>query len=253
MSKLPLVDLVVTHYPKNERRVEIAHASLRSLLNCTHTPYRLTWVCDGGSYSVPEAHRNIICKTNRGLGPSVNEAMAAIQAENTWYEQRGEMENVSSLVCYLQDDIQYSVNWLINLVTMFAKFEPAMKIGFATGIECPEHAVKKEIGTFGNQRVLTKDWIRMTCMLARREYWMSMLPIHGMDPETQQKRARPHDGMGSGCDWWLIRNHPNSVCRTGRTNLVVPGLLTHMGYKDSTWLSRDLPESDEDKRSMGDM
>lgn len=96
--------------------------------------------------------------------------------------------------------------------------------------------------------MVTKDWIRATCMLARHDYWMSMWPISRIDPETGRERGKPDNGMGSSVDWWFIRNHPNSVTKTGRTNLVIPGLLQHTGYKDSTWLKRELPESESDKR-----
>ena len=84
-------------------------------------------------------------------------------------------------------------------------------------------------------------------MFARRSYWMSMFPIPRFDPETGQVRAKPNDGLGSGVDWHVIRNHQNSICKTGRTCLVLPGLLQHMGFNKSTWLNRELPESELDK------
>jgi len=87
-------------------------------------------------------------------------------------------------------------------------------------------------------------------MLARHDYWMSMWPISRIDPETGRERGKPNDGMGSSVDWWFIRNHPKSVCRSGRTNLVIPGLLQHVGYRESTWLKRELPESEIDKALM---
>jgi hypothetical protein len=98
--------------------------------------------------------------------------------------------------------------------------------------------------------MILKDWIRAANIFGRHDYWMSMYPISRIDPETGRERAKPNDGMGSGVDWWFIRNHPNSVCKTGRTNLVIPGLLQHMGYDKSTWLQRELPESDADKTKI---
>ena len=79
-----------------------------------------------------------------------------------------------------------------------------------------------------------------------------MYPIHPFDPETGRKRAKPNDGMGSGVDWWFIRNHDNSVCKTGKTCLVLPGLVKHLGYNQSTWLQngREMPESTEDKEAL---
>ena len=78
----------------------------------------------------------------------------------------------------------------------------------------------------------------------------SMWPIPRFDPETQRERAKPNDGIGSGVDWHFIRNAENSVCKTGKTCLVVPGLIQHNGFDQSTWLKRELPESDEDKRKI---
>lgn len=90
----------------------------------------------------------------------------------------------------------------------------------------------------------------MTNVLGRREYWQSLMPIPRLDPETGKIRAKPNGGMGSSVDWWLIRNHENSICKTGKTCLVVPGLVRHIGFHNSTWLDRDLPESDADKLKM---
>jgi len=151
------------------------------------------------------------------------------------------------LTVYVQDDVLYSNGWLEKLSSKYLQLLHPLKLGFASGIECVEHPAKKDLG---NGMVL-KDWIRATCMMATHSYWMSMWPIPKIDPETGRERGRPHDGMGSSVDWWFIRNHSNSVCKTGRTNLVMPGLLQHIGYKDSTWLKRELPESDSDKAIMG--
>ena len=175
---------------------------------------------------------------NQGLGPSINTALAHIDTLKRWDV------HPSPLTVYVQDDVMFSSDWLPKLSQKFLQLEKVFNLGFASGVECIEHPVKKDIG---NGMVL-KDWIRATCMMARHDYWMSMWPISRVDPETGRERGKPDNGMGSSVDWWFIRNHPNSVCRTGRTNLVIPGLLKHTGYKDSTWLKRELPESESDKK-----
>lgn len=177
---------------------------------------------------------------NEGLGPSINQALAHIDTMRRWDT------SPPLLTVYVQDDVLYQKGWLEKLSQKFLQLERPLNLGFASGIECIEHPVKKDIGN----GMVTKDWIRATCMMARHEYWMSMWPIPRIDPETGQERGRPHNGMGSSVDWWFIRNHPNSVCRTGRTNLVIPGLLQHIGYDQSTWLKRELPESEADKAAM---
>jgi hypothetical protein len=126
---------------------------------------------------------------------------------------------------------------------MFLLFEKQHNLGFASGIECVEHETSQAIAS----RVLLKKWIRAAQMFGRHEYWMSMFPIPRFDPETGAIRAKPNNGIGSGVDWHFIRNHLNSVDRTGRNCLVLPGLCVHAGFKDSTWLKRELPESRHDK------
>lgn len=187
-------------------------------------------------------------RENEGLGPAINRALALINAQNVYYDDPivPKYSRVADYICYCQDDIGYGPRWLEKLTKMFLLFEQQHKLGFATGIECVEHPVRKRI----DNTMVLKDWIRAAMMFGRRDYWMSMWPITRFDPETRGVRARPHDGIGSGVDWHFIRNHPNSVCRTGRTNLVIPGLCVHLGYDRSTWLDRELPESDADKATI---
>lgn len=223
--------------------------------------YRLTVVLDGAreenesqlvelsSYaSLPTIDRVIFHGQNDGLGPSINEALASIDVRNRWFADPrvGDPSQVAPFVCYCQDDVEYTSGWLRELAKWFTLFESSERLGFASGIECVEHPIKKRV----NDKIVLKDWIRATNMFARREYWMSMWPITRFDPETGRSRAKPNDGVGSGVDWWFIRDHESSVCKTGRTNLVIPGLLRHVGYKDSTWLARELPESAADKAAM---
>ena len=140
-----------------------------------------------------------------------------------------------------QDDVEYEKGWLDKLVKIYGLFNNKYKIGFLSGHNAPEHSTTGEI-KFGKDTLFLKPWIRATNMFATTEYFLSMFPITRMDPETGRERAKPNNGMGSGCDWHFIRNHPNSVCKTGRINIVCPGLIKHLGYNQSTWISKDLPE-----------
>lgn len=245
-------------------REDLSVRSLRSLSSCTdRSQYRLTVCCDGTQlFEGQEAGRFIDVilgelkadyllqsRENEGLGPTINRAIASIQSINDWYSHptHGDPSKVAPLVCMLQDDILYSPGWLMRLANVFMANEHLYKLGFASGIECVEHPVKKVIVP---GQIVLKDWIRATCMMGRREYWQSMMPIPRLDPETGRIRAKPNDGMGSGVDWWLIRNHERSVVRSGKTCLVMPGLLQHIGYDRSTWLKREMPESDSDKEKM---
>ena len=226
---------------KNRR--SLFQRSFESLLACTDRwDFRLTVVCDGGG--IPDfilSHADCIISTtqNLGLAPAMNSALASIEMSNQFGEG-------SEFICYTQDDVLYSPGWLHTLRDRFAELEAEHNLGFASGVECIEHPIRADLG----DGLLLKDHIRATQMFARREYWMSMWPIPPFDPETGNVRAKPHGGMGSGCDWWFLRDHPNSVCLTGRTNLVIPGLCQHLGYDQSTWLGRHMPESDCDKEKM---
>lgn len=177
----------------------------------------------------------------RGLGPSINQALAHIDSLKRW-----DGADAPLLTVYVQDDIIYSKDWLQTMSSKYLQLQKPLKLGFASGIECVEHPKKSDLG----QGMILKDWIRAANMMATHDYWMSMYPISRIDPETGRERGRPNNGMGSGVDWWFVRNHPNSVCRTGRTNLVFPGLLQHAGYAQSTWLARELPESEVDKMKI---
>lgn len=241
-------------------RWDLTLRSLYSLQECTdRTQYRLTLCFDGDNGPAPTdvhdflhecADYTLMSNANEGLGPTINRAVSHIVSMNEWYidPRCGDTSKVAPFICMCQDDLLYSKGWLPALAARFVAYEKSHRLGFASGVECIEHPVRQDLGG----GVVTKDWIRAAQMLGRRAYWQSMTPIPPYDPETGRMRAKPNDGVGSGVDWWLIRNHENSVCKTGRTCLVIPGLVTHMGYDRSTWLSRQMPESESDKAKVAE-
>lgn len=238
-----IADVFITTF----RRAELLDRSLRSFRECTDRKnFRLTVVQDDLDMQTAQVlsrhldtvdHLLVHC-TNNGLGPSINQALAYVDTLKRW-----DGHLAPPLTVYLQDDVLYSAGWLERLSKMFFLLEKQYNLAFASGIESVEHPMRKDIGN----GMILKDWIRATCMMARHEYWMSMWPISRIDPETGRERGRPNNGLGSSVDWWFVRNHDNSVCKSGRTNLIIPGLLQHAGYDKSTWLKRELPESEYDK------
>lgn len=270
-----IADVFVTIKPGRDifgqDRCDLSVCSLQSLLlNTTdRSSYRLTICVDGAKligeglsdhtqrtdyigrfidYVHGVADYVLQSRANEGLGPTINRAIAHIKSVNDWHSDPkvGNPTRVAPYVVMCQDDLLYTRDWLPVLASRFRAYGMRHPLGFASGVECVEHPVRQDLGG----GVVLKDWIRAAQMLGTREYWESLMPIPAFDPETGRLRARPNDGMGSGVDWWLIRNHENSVCRTGRTCLVVPGLVRHAGYDRSTWLSRELPESDADKEAI---
>lgn len=248
-----LADIFIT----TKDRPKLLRQTLQSLLQNTKPDlYRLTIIQDGLNREVtnvldefePAIDYILFNRNNEGLGPSINHALAHIGAVNQYYDDAvvPDKDKVAPFICYCQDDLLYTPGWLERLSKMFMLLENQHRLGFASGIECVEHKVKRDLGN----GMLLKDWIRAAQMFGRREFWLSMWPIPRFDPETMRVRAKPNDGMGSGVDWHFIRNHEKSVCRSLKTCLVIPGLCQHMGYKESTWLKRELPESDNDKATI---
>lgn len=256
-----IADIFVTIKPTAER-VGLSNLSLRSLLeNTDRDQFRLTVCIDGQSgyeddlnltdkATLPAPDYTLISNENMGLGPTINRAVAHIKSINDWYSHptHGDPSKVAPYIVMCQDDLLYTNNWLPILASRFRAYGMQYPLGFASGVECVEHPIRQKLA----DGIILKDWIRAAQMLGTREYWESLMPIPRFDPETGKVRAKPNDGMGSGVDWWLIRNHENSVCKTGRTCLVMPGLVQHAGYNQSTWLQngREMPESEEDKKKI---
>lgn len=215
--------------------------------------YRLTVLVDGtDDDSVEMLQKNpdlvdhiVVSQRNEGLGPSLNKAVAFVGALKSWDD------GAVPLTCYVQDDVLFAKDWLATLTGKFLQLERPLGLAFASGHNAVEHyddprADRRDLGG----GMYTSRYIRATNMLARHETWRSMLPIPRVDPETGRERGRPHNGMGSGVDWHFVRVHDNSVVRTNRTNLIVPGLVIHAGFDKSTWLDRELPESEADKAAV---
>lgn len=254
MSKL-IADIFVTIGGKQtSERLSIVKRSLQSLNeNTDRNQFRLTVCLDGISefwndlILALSVDYSLISFKNEGLGPTINRAIAHISTVNDWYSHptHGDPDKVAPFIVCCQDDCLYTKDWLPILASRFIAYERLKKVAFATGHNAIEHEHKTRESLDGG-KIQFRDWIRMTNVLGRREYWQSLMPIPRLDPETGGVRAKPNDGVGSSVDWWLIRNHENSICKTGRTCLVMPGLVKHLGYDKSTWLNRALPESQED-------
>lgn len=223
-------------------------------LSTPRDQYRLTVVRDGNfvvTQNLIEEEAGQIdfiltSQDNRGLGPSINSAIAHIGTLKAWDS------TYVPLTCYVQDDVIFKQGWLEKLSSKFIQLHRPLNLGFASGHSAVEHVhdTRADTRKIGHD-MYTSKYIRATCMMAMHDYWQSMCPIPRIDPEIGRERGRPHDGLGSGVDWHFIRVHQNSVYRTGRTNLIIPGLVMHNGYRKSTWLKRELPESDSDKVVIG--
>lgn len=249
-----MIDVFITY----KNREKLFKKSFESFIENTDIRnVRLTIVCDG--FGIPNFLNNynidhvLVHKENLGLGPSINQVLSHIKHLNFWYKNsplKEDNKKESKFICYCQDDLLYQKNWLIDLMRFFSLYEFVHNLGFASGVECIEHKKTKIISTKlpnGIRDLVLKKWIRAANMFGRTDYWLSMLPIPSLDPETGIKRAKPNNGIGSGVDWHFVRNHENSIVKTNKNCLVLSGLLKHIGYNDSTWFNKELPEHKEDK------
>ncbi|MHB8407878.1 MAG: glycosyltransferase family 2 protein [Acidiferrobacterales bacterium] len=244
---MPLVDIIMTTKERNGGGEMLARSlkSFDDMTSLERSDARVTIVQDGHNGSVAEVIRQneylfdrvILNTNNEGLGPCLNEALQNVASR--W--------DPAPFICYVQDDLLYTKLWLERMVQMFVSLERMHKLAFASGVECIEHQEGRQ-DLYGGMQL--KKYIRAANMFGRRETFEDMLPIPPVDPETGRLRGKPNDGLGSGVDWHFMRIHPRSAEKTSRQCLVIPGLLLHMGYKESTWLKRELPESVADKQAI---
>lgn len=182
----------------------------------------------------------IYSKENMGLAPSFSKAWGVIKER---LDYTGDWKE-NPFICYIQDDLEFKKNWLTICINNYKYFKSEFNLGFVTGHNAPEHKIISHFIPGPEGEILFKPWIRATHMMAPFDYWDDMIPISHIDPETNQERAKPNNGVGSGFDWWFLRNSENSVCKTGKVNLVIPGLVKHIGNKNSTWFKGVLPENE---------
>lgn len=244
-----LVDVIAT---TTLTRPDLLRRTLASLLERTdHTQMRLTSVVDGpvppGAEALSAELRAssdlcISSRRNAGLAPALNLALAAVAVQ--WQP--------ADFVLLLQDDVLVLPNWLDKLTQAFLRHEVHDRVGLATGLACPELAA----ATLGHSLSVLDDgctlmpYCRAAMMFGRRRTFFDVMPIPPVDGETGQPRGRPHDGLGSGVDWHILRQHLNCLRRKGLSCLVVPDVALHLGYRDSTWLGRDLEEMPEDRAAI---
>ena len=254
VTKMLLADIIITT-KGNGGRPKLLEKSLQSLAeNTKKKHFRLTVIQDGEDEEVENVVKkfrkeglvdNFIFKgENEGLAPALNSSFQFCLQNEEYFdvEDYGNFRKTSSFLSLNQDDILYSPNWLPTLVSNFCLLEKKENLALVTGITSPEHPIVKNLPL----NLQLKNWVRMTQLMGRWSFFKEIFPIPVYDPETRKQRAHPHNGIGSSVDWWICRNSNRCLVNTGRYALVVTGLLQHLGYKDSTWLKRELEETQED-------
>ncbi len=200
--------------------------------------------------------------SNQGITPSIDTGIRTIHNWVRFKQSEGVIKDTDIWISYVQDDVEFIVKGWPAILAEFTysstSFNPggAIKgIGFLTGHDAPEHQNSRLFSThIGDPFKGTdihgefRNHIRATHMMAKMDFWLDQLPF---DVKDERGNPRGHPGgkgleaRGSDCDWWCLRGHPKSALGRGYINLVVPGILKHSGYKDSTWQSKELPEINE--------
>jgi glycosyltransferase involved in cell wall biosynthesis len=158
---------------------------------------------------------------NRGLSAALNIGLAYWMADKS-----------INWISYFQDDVDVHPKTLIEM-EQFQNHGLGQHI--LTGHDAGEHSAYHEQNYLG--RLIKFKWsIRATHIHASAEFWKSVFPIPTRELGAP-KRNGPGRGLGSNCDWWIVRDSPNSCQKTKRPILCVPGLVRSFLWKaeDSCW------------------
>jgi len=233
MAKVVKVAVMISTF----NRKELLKRSLDSLFNSFDKIKPEIYLCDDGSDEpVKDERINYLLRNadNMGLRFTLNILLKEAMLQGDY-----------KYICYCQDDIEYKKGWLDKCVEAWnIPQRQAWKdtsIGFVTGHDAPEHAVKNELEELiGNnlEKILIKDTCRATHLFASTKRWKQFGEIPDLTPGI----AAPKPGHGSLVDWWLV-GHPekkypqsnNSLQNKGEKVLCIPELIKHIGSKASTW------------------
>ncbi|HLD91333.1 MAG TPA: hypothetical protein VI911_10010 [Patescibacteria group bacterium] len=195
----------------------------------------------------------VINKTNIGIAPSIEIGINLINNYHRFRFNEGKEKDEDPFISYVQDDVEFIVsdwpkvlnNARLGISLLSDMGQGEFKIGFTTGHVAPEHSnsIVGEYNLSNGYRIQLRNHIRATHMEAPMSFWMQQFPVSEVDPEQRDGlRGHPGNSRGSNIDWWFLRDHPKSVLQQGMTNLVVSGILKHVGFDHSTWQSRPLQE-----------
>jgi len=129
-------------------------------------------------------------------------------------------------ISYFQDDVDVHPEIFKHL----AKVQDRVERPLLTGRYPPEHPIVAETDINGIHLLLCHSTSAQH-LHAHRDYWTAVMPL----PSFEVGLPKPH--KISTCDWWIGSWAANSVCKTGRKIVCVPGLVSTFAIKpeDSTW------------------
>jgi len=144
---------------------------------------------------------------NRGLAAALNIGL------NYWLA-----DAKVNWISYFQDDVDVHAD-TIEILKRFHDYSPLL-----TGHDAPEHPAIKATEMYGYQ-IKIKQFCRATHMHAHVDFLRKIMPIPTNCLGTPKCTAPGVKGMGSNVDWWIVRDSPHSIQKTGKGILCVPHLV----------------------------
>jgi len=219
---MPKVAIVISTF----NRKELLKRSLESLFNSFDKIKPIIFVWDDGSndgtkdwlleFGKDKEELLVVGKEdNIGLRGVMNGLLNIVYKGNSDY------------IVYCQDDIEYQKGWLDKCVRIWERRDKyTKKLGFITGHDAPEHPVVVD-----KKEYLWKNTCRATHLFASTKRWKEFGEIPDLTPGI----PAPKPGHGSLVDWWLIGHSEDRYPHSKNSLKNIPGLIKHIGTKDSTW------------------
>jgi len=163
---------------------------------------------------------------NRGLSAAMNIGISYWLADKSvdW-------------ISYFQDDVDVHPR-LFQELAVATKQMPA---ALYTGHDSRYHAAVQSANGFK---------IKQSCaavhMHAKREFWQSIMPIPTFALGAPKRLPGRVRGVGSDVDWWIVRDSPHSIQKTGDRIVCLPNLVRTFLYKadESSW-GNSQPDGEE--------
>jgi len=154
--------------------------------------------------------------------------------------------NGSPFINYIQDDIQVQQEgWLDIMLEIWDILHREYNVGCLTGVDYEITDWKKHLKEDFTTLILKGidiglRWhVSAKNMFMPREHWQRYFPIDYVNPVDGLRRGFPDHDRGSGVDWWITDESPQSLCALKQPVAVLKGLMFDRGQQaqHSTWRS----------------
>lgn len=147
-------------------------------------------------------------------------------------------------VCYIQDDclIQDPASFFSTLVECREYFDAYEAVGYVSGYYTEVHP-GFEKAALNSTTVVRSDSIDGKQFLAPRRLFERIGKLSWYFDDGMP-RGNPGPVRGSHFDLWQWKEAPNATSKLGLTNLIIPGLCSHLAAREteSTWFNATTAE-----------